>query len=206
MIIFNSKAKDFLCIVLHGLNSSSSEISYSFTSIAKKLEFVKFIFLDSDRKKVRIYGNEIVNAWYSLNSYSIFDRSDINGFQTSKNRILFEINSHNFHPSKVVLVGFSQGAAMASYVALNTDFVFKKVIMLSGYLPMKLEYSNTTKQNLMMIHGLFDGQIPYFIGIYSRFILRYFYKQKVEFVTFFGTHVIPKKIEKIFLEIFKLKE
>lgn len=74
---------------------------------------------------------------------------------------------------KVILGGFSQGAAVALHTLTTEPFPIKGLVVLSGYLPLRNEISGDLNKSIpvFMGHGLDDSVVPFVWGDKSRQIL-----------------------------------
>src|SRR5262245_58057855 len=104
-------------IGLHGIASSEEEVEQNCAPVVERLGApgVRFKFPIAPRRKVTILGGDSALAWYDVRSY---DRTamDERGIDraTAKIREAVRLERERDHfNSRIVLMGFSQGGALA---------------------------------------------------------------------------------------------
>jgi len=116
-----------------------------------------------------------------------------------------EIN-FGIYPQRIIVVGHSQGAAVALAVGLMADYRLAGIIGLCGFLPCRNEIFKWGKKEsknspFFLYHTYYDNIIPANIGSQSAQLL----KEKgyqVEFDNYYdGNHFFrPKELQKILTE------
>ncbi len=156
------KDQNPLIILLHGYGSNEQDL-FSFAS-----ELPKDYFIVSARAphELEPYGH----AWYAIH----FDQ-DANKFSDDKQAIESRILIAKFidelcikypiDPTKVNLVGFSQGAILSYAVGLTYPKKVHNIVALSGYfnpnlLPQGYENNDFSKLRVFASHGSVDQVIP----------------------------------------------
>src|SRR5690606_30310773 len=138
---------------------------------------VRFIFPHAPEVPVTVNGGMVMPAWYDIRSFSFRDE-DKEGILQSKRAIerLIQAEIDKGIPvDKIMLIGFSQGGAMALYSALTTTHKIAGVACLSGYLPLheSATESQTKKDFPIFIgHGTFDMVVAMALGESSRDVLK----------------------------------
>ncbi len=166
-------------IWLHGLGADG----HDFESIIPQLdlpESARFIFPHAPIRPVTINGNYPMRAWYDIFSLERGGLEDEDSIRKSSTEILqlIEIEAERGIPStRLFLVGFSQGAAMALYTGLTKMKSLAGIIALSGYLPVAKKFpSEKTDANkltpIFMAHGSMDPTVPESYGKSSKEILK----------------------------------
>lgn len=163
-------------IWLHGLGASG----YDFADIVPMLDLpehsaIKFIFPHAPIKAVTCFGNEKVRAWFDMIALDrnvqigIDDiQEDEIGIMDSEKLIgqLIEREIAQKIPSqKIVLVGFSQGGAMALHCGLRYHTKLAGILVLSAWLPLaRTVVADRDRVNLhtpiLMLHGNKDDIVP----------------------------------------------
>lgn len=110
------------------------------------------------------------NAWYALNLDASHGKwSDIPQAIKSREMISQFIDSaieyYDLDPTRVTLLGFSQGAVLSYAVALSYPEKVKNLIALSGYIDKELlteefDSKNHDNLNIYVSHGQVDQVIP----------------------------------------------
>ena len=89
-------------------------------------------------------------------------------------------------PDRIILLGFSQGTVMSYATALLQPTVFRAVIALSGYIPLrsnlKFDTSKLSNYPFFVSHGSYDQMIPVKYG-----------RESVQFLKDAGAHVTYKE-------------
>ena len=158
--ILNSKAP--LLVLLHGYGSNENDL-FSFTA-----ELPKELCIIALRAP---YGLEPYgHAWYAINFDANQNKwNDVEQAKESMAIIMNCVNSaeslYDIDPSKISLLGFSQGCILSIALALNHPEKFKNIIGLSGYICK--EFLNDPKDekaykhlNFYCSHGSSDQVIP----------------------------------------------
>ncbi|KAK9174524.1 Phospholipase/Carboxylesterase [Cryptosporidium meleagridis] len=174
---------------LHGLCSSAVEWE-RFVLLVNKKDFLpntKWIIPTSKYRKIAaIYGNECP-AWFNITSFSPAENiEDVDGILESATRIRNIIKSEidsGIDQSRIFLIGFSQGSAMALITSMiMRDITIGGVIGVSGWIPMidhlslgkdsplnneifDFNVSDKKKQNtrVYIFHGSKDKLIPFYV-------------------------------------------
>ena len=83
--------------------------------------------------------------------------------------------SYPINPSKIYLLGFSQGAVMAGSILLQEPSVAAGAIMLSGYVVTPgndIGDSSLANKHCFVAHGLYDDVIPVDLGRQASIVLK----------------------------------
>lgn len=174
-------------IWLHGLCGSAIDWERFVLLVDKKgfLPNTKWILPTSKFRKITAIYNNKCPAWFDITSFSPSENvEDVDGILESARRIrgmiMSEIES-GIDQSKIFLVGFSQGSAMALISSLiMRDITLGGVIGVSGWIPMidhlllgsespfndeDFDFSmggdKKTKTNVFIFHGSKDNVIPF---------------------------------------------
>ena len=119
-----------------------------------------FILPNAPFRKITMNQGYEMRGWYDVDSLN-FKTQDNLGLNESKALIESIIQSkyNVLNRPKLFIGGFSQGAALAQYIGLNSKFEFTKIISLSGYLPDMVITENKSHQKILAIHGVYDDII-----------------------------------------------
>ncbi len=164
-------------IVLHGLGADGND----FVPVAHELDLhavggVRFVFPHAPIRPVTINGGHVMRAWYDILGTDLVRREDEAGLRTSQAQIdaliAAEI-SGGIPASRVVLMGFSQGCAMALMTGLRHPDRLAGIVGLSGYLPLA---ANTAAERhpanadvpVFLAHGRVDPVVPLARAVASR--------------------------------------
>jgi len=127
-------------IVLHGLGADGND----FVPIARELDLsavgpMRFVFPHAPIRPVTINGGMKMRAWYDIYTPELVRREDEAGLRASVADVQALIDREvalGISPERVVLMGFSQGCAMALLAGLRAPQRLAGIAGLSGYLPL----------------------------------------------------------------------
>lgn len=167
-------------IFLHGLGADG----HDFEPVVPMLrtDGVRFVFPHAPRLPVTINGGLVMPAWYDIRSLRFDDgeREDEAHIAETTRRVteLVERERERGIPAeRIVLGGFSQGAAMALHVGLRHPERLAGLLALSGYLVLhdriERERSEANRDTPVLVcHGLLDDVVPISAGRASAAALR----------------------------------
>ena len=151
-----SDAPDKAIIALHGWKGDE----YVFEQVAKliKLENSEWFFPRAPYKADSGEGN----SWFGGN--------DETGWEFDKtfdgmNNLIKKILKSGYSPSKIFLVGFSQGACLAIDFALRLPFSIGGIVAIAGFIKFKERFlEEASKESgdtpILLMHGNQDDIIP----------------------------------------------
>ena len=152
-------------IVLHGLGADGND----FVPIARELDLsavgpVRFVFPHAPIRPVTLNGGMKMRAWYDIYTPDLVRREDEAGLRASiadVQALLDREAALGIPPERTVLMGFSQGCAMALLAGLRAPQRLAGIAGLSGYLPLaattEAERSAANRDvPVFMAHGRFD--------------------------------------------------
>lgn len=127
-------------IVLHGLGADGND----FVPIARELDLsavgpVRFVFPHAPIRPVTVNGGMKMRAWYDIYTPELVRREDEAGLRASVadvQALLDREAALGIPPERTVLMGFSQGCAMALLAGLRAPQRLAGIAGLSGYLPL----------------------------------------------------------------------
>ncbi len=156
-------------IWMHGLGADG----HDFEPIVPELRLprslaLRFVFPHAPMRPVTINGGAMMRAWYDVANSSGTRREDEDGVRASQRDIeaLIEREKKRGLPAaKIVLAGFSQGAAMALQTGLRHPERLAGLLVLSSFLPLPdavaAEASPANRDvPIFMAHGTRDPMIP----------------------------------------------
>lgn len=174
-------APRFSVIWLHGLGADGND----FVPVVPELRLpplpgVRFIFPHAPTMPVTCNGGYVMRAWYDIKGVDGINRSvDEAGIIASREEIRCLIareNERGIPCSRIILVGFSQGGAMAYTTGLTHAEKLAGVAALSAYIPAPgLLLDERTQVNcetpVFAAHGTEDPVVPFELGEAARDIL-----------------------------------
>jgi len=166
-------------VVLHGLGADGND----FVPIAQELELanvgpVRFVFPSAPVRPVTVNGGREMRAWYDIYPPNtsrkwVEDEVGLRQSQALVQGLLDREAVRGVPPERTVLMGFSQGCAMALLAGLRAPNRLAGVVGLSGYLPLaERTASERSVANqavpIFLAHGEQDGVVAIERGQASR--------------------------------------
>ncbi len=164
-------------VVLHGLGADGRD----FVPIAQELDLsavgaVRFVFPHAPIQSVTINGGTRMRAWYDILAPDLVRQEDEAGLRASLvdvQALLDHEAARGVPASRTVLMGFSQGCAMALLAGLRAPQRLAGVVGLSGYLPLAATTAaerSVANQGVPVFlgHGRFDPVVALARGTASR--------------------------------------
>ena len=156
-------------IWLHGLGATADD----FVPIIRRLKIpesvgVRFVFPQAPTLPVTLNQGYIMPAWYDIYSLELHSKQDEQGIRKAEVNIAQLISrevERGIATDKIILMGFSQGGAMALHTALRFPQRLAGVMALSSYLPIAeflVNEKNSANQELpvFIAHGTRDKVLP----------------------------------------------
>lgn len=164
-------------IVLHGLGDDG----HGWAPIAHELDLsslgaVRFVLPHAPMQPVTINNGYVMRAWYDILGTDLARREDEKGLRESLKQLealIAREKERGIPASRIALVGFSQGCAMALLTGLRHGERLAGIAGLSGYLPLAAttaaERSDANRDTpLFLAHGTEDPVVMHSRGIASR--------------------------------------
>jgi len=159
-------------IWLHGLGADGHDFEPIVGELGLPSDLaVRFIFPHAPAMPVSINGNYIMPAWYDIEQTDLGVAHDTRGVHHSAVSIQLLIDQEimrGIPAHRIILAGFSQGAAMSLYVGLRQAEPLAGLMVLSGYMLLPDELQNISKAaiqtSVFMAHGVHDAVVPFELG------------------------------------------
>jgi phospholipase/carboxylesterase len=166
-------------IWLHGLGADG----HDFEPVVPMLRTpgIRYVFPHAPSMPVTINGGWVMPAWYDILSLEHVEHRESEAhIRASARRIEALIereHERGVASQRIVLAGFSQGAAMALHVGLRHADPLAGIVALSGYLVLgpRLEEERAPANRetpLLLCHGTDDPIVPVTLGEQTRDALR----------------------------------
>lgn len=172
-------------IVLHGLGADGSD----FLPLVPELDLsaigpVRFVFPSAPVRPVTVNGGYRMRAWSDIFPPSpdpaIPRREDEAGLRASQaaiQQLLDREAARGVPPERTVLMGFSQGCALALLAGLRAPQRLAGLVGLSGYLPLAAHTAAEASQAnqglpIFLAHGTQDGVVDVARGAHARDVLQ----------------------------------
>jgi len=168
-------------IILHGLGADGTD----FLPMADELDLaavgpVRYLMPRAPVRRVTINGGQPMRAWYDILGRDLVMREDEAGLRDSMTQVgelIAREVTRGVPVHRIVLAGFSQGAAIALGTGLRHSSRLAGLAGLSGYVP--LAESSAAEQHaasqglpIFLAHGRSDGIVPLARGAAGRELLQ----------------------------------
>jgi phospholipase/carboxylesterase len=156
---------------LHGLGATADD----FAPLVPYLDapHLRFVFPQAPSRAVTINFGAVMPAWYDIKTLSRGpereEAADIRAAGDQLSALLEAVEEQGIPAERIVLAGFSQGAAMALHVGLRYPRPLAGLLILSGYLVLAdtLEAEATAANEgtaIQICHGSRDAIVPISAG------------------------------------------
>ena len=151
-------------IWLHGLGADG----HDFGPVVPELHIpetasVRFVFPHAPMRPVTIHGGAVMRAWYDIVSLDARgqDETGIRRSAASIEDLIAREVDRGVPSSRIVLAGFSQGAAMALFTGLRHAAPLAGILALSGYLPLHESLSAEASEVMARLVQDFEPAVRY---------------------------------------------
>ncbi|MFT5140393.1 MAG: phospholipase/carboxylesterase [Lysobacterales bacterium] len=160
-------------IWLHGLGADGHDFEPLVPMLGlEQIAATRFIFPHAPVRPVTINGGMSMRAWYDIKSIGADRDQDQEGIEQSAEMVTALIareNSRGIPSSNIVIAGFSQGGAIAAFVALRYPQKLAGLMILSSYLlfPEQLGsafHPSNSSTPVFIGHGSMDPVVPVVMG------------------------------------------
>jgi phospholipase/carboxylesterase len=153
-------------IWLHGLGADGSD----FVPVVDELKLaenagIRFIFPNAPRIPVTVNAGYIMPAWYDileLTEERVINQEDLENSVSAIQKLIDREVERGVASDQIILIGFSQGGAVAYHAALNYPKPLAALAGLSTYLPNAEEFNqHPANQHLpvLICHGIHDPMV-----------------------------------------------
>jgi phospholipase/carboxylesterase len=168
-------------IWMHGLGADAHDFEPIVPELARPLgRPLRFVFPNAPLRPVSINAGYTMRAWFdivALGGASLMaDEAGIRASAASIRELIRRENDHGIPTSRIVLGGFSQGAAMAVFAGVRHPGKLAGIAALSGFaiLPEKFDAERTAASEATPVflgHGKNDPMVPLQRGEEARQLL-----------------------------------
>lgn len=167
-IIEPKTTADSCVIWLHGLGASGHDFVPVVPHLKLKEELaVRFVFPHAPEIPVTCNAGYIMPAWYDILALTEIRKINLDHIRQAReaiNKLIQQQMDQGIPPERIVLIGFSQGGAVAYHAALQFSHRLAGLIALSTYLPNPETLDAAaleTNQNIEIhiAHGDFDDMV-----------------------------------------------
>ena len=170
-IILNPNGNPKYSIIwLHGLGASGDD----FVPIVPVLNLsfaneVRYVFPQAPDMPVTLNRGYTMPAWFDIYGLGKDSKEDAQGIEQARlliNQLIEDEHATGIAYENIVLVGFSQGGALALYTGLKCPHQLAGIIGLSCYLPFTDQNYSSLNQNtpILLAHGSDDNIVSESFG------------------------------------------
>ncbi|GAM17609.1 hypothetical protein SAMD00019534_007840, partial [Acytostelium subglobosum LB1] len=183
----------FIVIFCHGLGDTGHGWADVMEMIGEHNQHIKFILPNAPIQPVTINGGYRMNSWYDIKTLSergTEDKDDVEKSRAIIEEIIKSEVDAGIPSERIILGGFSQGAALSLYTFYHSQHKMAGCMALSGYLPLRASFSSlgpnivNKQQPLIMFHGEEDQVVRYSWGQLSFETLQTEVGVNGEFITY----------------------
>ena len=153
---------------LHGLGADNEDfVDFPETLLEAGGPLCRFVLPNAPLRQISAYNNMMLRGWFDIRHHDISSHEDELGMLESARKVqslIDELVEEGIPKSRIVLGGFSQGAAMSLLCGLRQDTPLAGIVALSGYVPLGhrlFREITTAGMNTPVFagHGLLDDMI-----------------------------------------------
>ena len=168
-------------IWLHGLGADGHDFEPIVPQLVRpEWPALRFVFPHAPVRPISLNGGLPMRAWYDIAGFDLAQRQDEAGIRASIGAVEALIArevQRGVPVANIVLIGFSQGGAIALAAGLRHANRLAAIIALSTYLPIAEvtageRHAANAATAIFMGHGAFDPVVPQYLGERSRDQLR----------------------------------
>ncbi|KDN40844.1 hypothetical protein RSAG8_07862, partial [Rhizoctonia solani AG-8 WAC10335] len=160
-------------IFSHGLGDTGDGWKPVATMLASQFPYVKWVLPNAPARPITINGGLEMPGWFDLYSLGKSDdKEDEEGLLKSSALIKALVEAENaagIPNERIVIGGFSQGAALSLVHGLTSEKKYAGLAILSGWFPMRnrlqtLMSPNASSTHIFWGHGTSDATVPHKFG------------------------------------------
>lgn len=151
--------------MLHGLGDTAGGWADAAVHLSSSLPHVNFVLPTAPTQPVTLNGGMAMPSWYDIQGLSERSNETCEGLEESRASICALLDAEvaaGIPHDRIVLGGFSQGAALSLYTGLQLDATLAGVVALSGYLPKPDVWATTEASRqtpVLQCHGDMDPMV-----------------------------------------------
>eukprot|EP00560_Eucampia_antarctica_P006891 CAMPEP_0197823372 /NCGR_PEP_ID=MMETSP1437-20131217/708_1 /TAXON_ID=49252 ORGANISM="Eucampia antarctica, Strain CCMP1452" /NCGR_SAMPLE_ID=MMETSP1437 /ASSEMBLY_ACC=CAM_ASM_001096 /LENGTH=284 /DNA_ID=CAMNT_0043422505 /DNA_START=150 /DNA_END=1004 /DNA_ORIENTATION=- len=173
----NEAQQSGLVVICHGLGDTAEGFVDVAEHLASEMPYLKFILPTAPTQPVTMNMGMPMNSWYDITGLDERSNENCKGIETSvaviKTILAQEHKNTGLPYNRMMLAGFSQGAALSLFTGLQlpSESALAGIVVLSGYLPSAKKFSITDGlQNtpILHCHGEVDPMVKYDMALKSK--------------------------------------
>lgn len=156
-------AADAAIIILHGLGANGDDLLPLARMLRSAHPQARCVLPTATDRSVTVNNGMRMPAWYDIAGPDFAAERRPSGLEESSTYVMNLVNAQRLRgitPARIVIVGFSQGGALALHTALQNSAAMSAVAALCAYLPAGDFPAATTSLSILMAHGIYDEVVP----------------------------------------------
>lgn len=152
-----------MVIWMHGLGDSGRSWCFLADEMEALLPWARWSFPDATMQPVSCHGGQQLRSWFDIQAIPVAAGAEHRGLDAAVSRIhgiLRDAERQGFPASRVVLGGFSQGAALALHAGLAAPDPLAALCVFSGWSGAPLGPGVHAETPILMLHGTEDPVVP----------------------------------------------
>lgn len=171
---------DAAVIWLHGLGADGHDFEPLVPDIGARAGVqARFVLPHAPYRPITVNNGYVMRGWYDIYEMGSLQREDAAGIRDSAQAVQVLIQQQldaGIPAQRIVIAGFSQGAAIALHTALRYPQSLAGIIALSGYLPLAAtladeRHAANAATPVFLAHGSQDDIVPLRLGERTREVL-----------------------------------
>ncbi|MCJ8297667.1 MAG: dienelactone hydrolase family protein [Pseudomonadales bacterium] len=166
-----SSTPDAAVIWLHGLGADGSDFvdAVPYLNLPDSIK-IRFVFPSAPVRAVTINNGLEMRSWYDIKAMlpkRVTDEQQLQESVQQVSLLVAGLVEEGISASRIILVGFSQGGAVAYELALTSGLQISGVSAMSTYMPRELTALRCTAElglKILAIHGDRDDVVPCSLG------------------------------------------
>lgn len=172
IILDTQPTPSYAVIWLHGLGANGHDFESIVPALGLDDKAIRFIFPHAANRAVTINAGHVMPAWYDIKGPSIADKEDRQGIDESSRylqALIDQVIQSGIVSGNIVIAGFSQGGAVATYSLLRVPYKLAGCMALSTYVPFMGDASSSLQSvnkntPIFWGHGTYDDVVPESLG------------------------------------------
>lgn len=170
----NQVEQSGLVVICHGLGDTAEGFLDVAERLASQMPHVKFVLPTAPTQPVAMNMNMPMPSWYDITGLDERSNEVCNGIEQSRNTLIHILDTEhsitNLPYHRMVLAGFSQGAALSLYTGMQLPHHKRPagIVMLSGYLPNSKVFRITSGLEdlpVLHCHGTADPMVQFAMAL-----------------------------------------
>ncbi|MHB1676883.1 MAG: alpha/beta hydrolase [Sulfuriferula sp.] len=155
---------DASAILLHGGGGSSHEFAILIPDLASENRHLRFVLPNAPLIPLTLFDKQVMRAWYDVLHDDLEQDQDEESLRAAEKTLLGLIEREKMRgipSSRILIGGFSQGAAIALHTGLRYREALAGILVMSAYLPLAgilLQEVTACSKNtpILIVHGAED--------------------------------------------------